>query len=81
MKLWSGRMDLDGTCRHRCGMGGIYLCRPIGNKADMGGAAFDDALAEPEEYPTVRAETLEIGMAGRSVFAIVVDGMDDPQGR
>jgi hypothetical protein len=47
----------------------------------MGGAAFDDTLAEPEEHPTVGAEPLEIWMDGRALPAVEVDRMKDTERR
>jgi hypothetical protein len=44
-------MDLSGSRVHGGGMGGMYLRLAIGNEADMRGASFDNAHAQPERTP------------------------------
>ena len=66
VKLWSRRMDLGRSCRHRCGMGLIHHRFGIGPETDMSGSGRRHSLSEPEEHPAMRTKSLEVRMAGRS---------------
>ena len=69
-----------GRARNHCGLvERIHLGLALGNKADMRSLGVPIALPEPEEYPAVPPEALEIGMSFGAVLAVVINRMLDAE--
>ena len=66
---------------HGRGVGCIDLGPRVRDEADMRGTAFDDPRTQPEEDAPLAAEPLQVRMAGRSVRAVEIDAVADPQWR
>jgi len=55
------------------GVGFVHFHFIVGDKSDMCRIARRFAFPQPEKYPTLRPETVEVGMPRRAVFAVVID--------
>ena len=60
-------------------MESVDLRLAVRHEADMGRATVCLAGPEPEEHATVAAKAFQVGMARRSVLAVVVEDMADPK--
>src|SRR6201999_4083194 len=59
---------VPGAGREGCPIGSLHLLVRRREEADMHRGAVDAPLAQPEGYPAVLAEALEVGMARRTVL-------------
>src|SRR5260221_6089788 len=65
--------------RHCCLVERVHLGFALGDKADMRSPGVGIALPEPEEYPAVPSEALEVGMPLGAILAVVIEGMHDAE--
>src|SRR6478736_3278828 len=73
------RAIILGSGRQGCGMECVDLRLAVRHEADMGGATVCVTGPEPEEHAAVSAEALQVRMARRSVLAVVIKDMADPE--
>ena len=68
-----------GTRRHGCPVEGMDLRLTAGHESNMNCLRFRAPLAQPEKHTLVASETLKVRMAFRTILAIVIDRMLNPE--
>lgn len=80
MQASTRRAVVGSPCLYRSGVGRVDFGFAVGDEPDVHRLAFHHALAQPEKHPPVRTEALEVRVAGRAVFAVVIQPPVIPSG-
>mgnify|MGYP003508297068 CR=1 FL=1 len=73
MQACTGRARVGCARTHGRRIGRIDLLRGASHKANVNSGPRRDPLAQPELHAPIAAKAFEVGMAWRSIFAVVVE--------